>query len=525
VDKVVINQYKEFYMKNSKIILCAALMVMAVFSVYSQQNDEKDFKTKFVDGGKGVEITGYEGINRKIKIPERINNVPVVSIGRAFEGTNIISIIIPNGVTGIGNNAFNGCASLTKVTIPNSVTGIGNNAFKNCANLTKVSLPNSVTDIGYSAFENCVKLTGVNIPNGVTGIKTSVFEGCASLTSVTIPNSVNTNIGVSAFKNCVSLAKITIPNGVPGIMISAFSNCAALTNITIPKSVTKIDDFVFSGCAALTAINVAAGNDAYSSVNGVLYHKDNDKTILQKYPEGKKDASFTIPNYVTNIRDFAFRRCNKLVRINITDSVTGMGGEAIYDCAALTAVDVTPGNSAYSSENGILYNKDKTTLRKYPAGMKDTSFTIPDSVTFIYTGAFYACVSLKSIIIPDSVTGIGDYAFYDCANLSDVTLSKNIADIMEFAFYRCTALSVITIPKSVIGIGEYAFYRCTSLGAVTFEGTMRKANIGYYYDEYDDDYDEGDSPFYGDLKERYLARGRGTYTTTAPVNDNSKWTR
>jgi len=512
-------------MKNKKIIFCAALMVMAVFSVYSQQNKaEKDFRTKPVDGGKGLEITGYDGVNRKIRIPERINNMPVVSVGQAFSGTNIISIVIPNGVTEIKKDAFKNCASLAKVTIPSTVTDIGSNAFEGCAGLTGANIPDSVTEIGYEAFKNCVKLTSVKIPKGVTSIKTSTFRGCANLTGVTIPNSV-TSIGVSAFKDCLNLTRVIIPNGVTAIESFAFEGCTSLTVITIPNSITNIGYEVFKGCAALTAINVAEGSDAYSSVNGVLYNKDKDKTVLVKYPDGKNDVSFTVPDNVTNIKDYAFYRCYKLAGINIPESVTGIDTTAFFECAALVEIEVKPGNSSYSSENGILYNKNKTILCKYPAGKNDSTFTIPNGVTFINTSAFSACTSLTAVIMPDSVTDIGDSAFYDCAYLADVTLSKIVSIIGEFAFFRCTALSVINIPKSVIGIGEYAFYYCTSLGAVTFEGTMRKSNIGFYYDYFDDYYDEGDSPFLGDLKERYLARGRGTYTTDAPVNNKSKWVR
>ncbi|WP_455071623.1 leucine-rich repeat domain-containing protein [Prevotella melaninogenica] len=140
-------------------------------------------------------------------------------------------VIIADGVTTIGDNAFNGCSSLTSVTIPNSVTTIGWRAFNGCSSLTSVTIPNSVTTIGNGAFRNCSRLTSVNIPNSVTTIRAFAFAECSALTSVTIPNSVTT-IGSETFSECTNLQKVYIGDSVKAIGEYAFNNCTSITQIS-----------------------------------------------------------------------------------------------------------------------------------------------------------------------------------------------------------------------------------------------------------------------------------------------------
>ena len=171
-------------------------------------------------------------------------------------GVQVKKYIIGNGVTNIGNYAFENCSNLISVTIPNSVTSIGEYAFENCSSLPSVVIPNSVTSIGISAFEGCSSLTSITIPNSVTSIGNSAFYNCSSLTSATIGSSV-TSIGESAFSGCSSLTSITIPSSVTSIGNSAFYNCSSLTSITIPNSVTSIGQGAFWG-SSLTSITCEA---------------------------------------------------------------------------------------------------------------------------------------------------------------------------------------------------------------------------------------------------------------------------
>ena len=172
-------------------------------------------------------------------------------------GQHIKRIIIDDGVTTIGNEAFRLCSSLTSVTIPNSVTTIGNSAFYNCSALTSVTIPNSVTTIGNHAFFGCSALTSVTIPNSVTEIGYSTFGDCSALTSVTIPNSVTT-IGNHAFYNCSALTSVTIPNSVTEIGSDAFSKCTNLQKVNIGNSVKTIGIAAFNNCTSITQISSEA---------------------------------------------------------------------------------------------------------------------------------------------------------------------------------------------------------------------------------------------------------------------------
>ena len=187
--------------------------------------------------------------------------------------SDIKRIIIGDGVTTIGNYAFNYCRSLTSVTIPNSVTKIGEGAFHSCSALTSVNIPNSVTKIDVATFIDCSALTSVNIPNSVTTIEMQAFCDCSSLTSVTIPNSVTT-IDEGAFRDCSALTSVNIPNSVKTIGDDAFSECKALTSVNIPNSVKIIGGYAFNGCTNLKKVNIgksvkAIGKKAFNNCTSI----------------------------------------------------------------------------------------------------------------------------------------------------------------------------------------------------------------------------------------------------------------
>ena len=274
----------------------------------------------------------------------------VTSIGDwAFYGcTSLTSVTIPDNITSIGVYAFSYCTSLTNVTIPGSVTNIDDRAFYYCENLTSITIPDSVTSIGTNAFYNtnyyndesnwvngvlylsdclininndfnlttdytiidgtriiagyafndCTSLKSVIIPDSVTSIGSGAFSGCTGLKRVEIPNSV-TSIGHWAFDDCASLIDITIPNSVTDVGERAFYRCTNLTTVTIGNSVTSIGRYAFEKCTSLVTIEVSKNNKDYASFDGVLFCKN--KTKLIKYPAGKTDRTYEIPDSVTYI--------------------------------------------------------------------------------------------------------------------------------------------------------------------------------------------------------------------------------
>ena len=254
-----------------------------------------------------------------------------------------------------------------------------------------------------------------------------------------------TSIGSSAFEGCSGLTSVTIPNSVTSIGISAFWGCSGLTSVTIPNSVTSIGSGAFAGCRRLTTV--------------------------------------TIPNSVTSIGGFAFSGCSGLISISIPQSVTSIGDYAFGDCSGLTEINVESANTNYASENGVLFNKDKTTIVCYPAGKAETTYTIPNSVTSIGSSAFAYCSGLTSVTIPNSVTSIGDYAFGGCSKLSEIyveSANTNYESQDGVLFNKTTIIcypankieTAYTIPKSVTNIGNYAFDNCINLTSVTIPNSV-----------------------------------------------------
>ena len=192
------------------------------------------------------------------------------------------NVVIEDGLTSIGNNAFRDCSSLESITIPDSVTSIGNYAFYSCKALQSITIPDSVTSIGDCAFESCNSLQSITIPDSVTSIGNYAFYSCEALQSITIPDSV-TSIGNYAFYSCGTLQSITIPDSVTSIGEGAFRGCVALQSITIPDSVTSIGEKAFYWCRALQSITFKGtsfpelGSNVFSNVatTGTVYLNEN----------------------------------------------------------------------------------------------------------------------------------------------------------------------------------------------------------------------------------------------------------
>lgn len=218
-----------------------------------------------------------------------------------------------------------------------------------------------------------------------------------------------------------SICEVKIQNGVTSIGNYAFDSCSRIENMTIPSSVTSIGDYAFYRCSDLTSV--------------------------------------TIPNRVTSIGDYAFDMCSGLTRVTIPASVTSLGKNAFFRCN-LTSITVDSQNPNYSSLDGVLYNKNKTTLIQYPRRNNRTSFMIPNSVKIIGDDAFCTCSRLTNVTISDGVTRIGDYAFECCSSLQRVTISESVMSIGEGAFSNCDSLTDVYYMASqekwnTISVGNY----------------------------------------------------------------------
>ena len=262
---------------------------------------------------------------------------------------------------------------------------------------------------------------------------------------------------------------VVIPEGVTSISDFAFGLNSTMTSVTIPKTVTAIGEDTFSTCSGLKSFVVKSGNPSYSSQDGVLYNQD--MTLLMICP-AKKTGTLTIPDTVTSVGDWAFELCGELTGITIPKSLTSISRFTFGACRSLKSISVDSGNSAFSSQDGVLYDKDGTTLVLCPA--KKASVMIADSVTTIGEKAFSGCKELKSVSLPDSVLSIGDRAFAECSGLTSVVVPDAVTSIGEHAFYYCAGLKSITIPKTVTSIGWWAFENCDVLGSIYFAGTRQQ---------------------------------------------------
>ena len=509
---------------------------------------------------------GYKGFmnNTSIEvviIPNSVNSIGVY----AFSGcTSLKSISLSNQITEIRDNTFQNCSSLTELVIPNSVAAISSGALSGCSSLESLTLPfvggsisastpsestlfgyvfgtasydgavptkqyystsnyvyyyipaslksvsinggdilfgglsyldiqslnlgfgvthigqrgiyycgslksvdmsqSNIVDFGSSAFAECSLLSNVVLPSTLTSIVQYCFRGCSSLASITIPDTVDV-IGNYAFQECSSLASIVLPNAVSSIGNYSFSECSLLQTVTAGSSLVSIGNYAFNQCALLSSISINSNLESIGS--------------------------------------YAFCGCLSLASLTIPASVNSIGTEAFSNCPVLQTITVDINNENYSDENGVLYNKNKTTLIRVPSAFSG-DFVIPNTVTSISSGAFDGCSSITSIVIPNTVSSIAKGALSDCSSLKEIVLpyvggsaSSNqylgyifgassysansnyvptslrkvtvdgCSSIAANAFYGCSKLTSITISNTVTSIGSAALSGCSSLESVT----------------------------------------------------------
>ena len=325
--------------------------------------------------------------------------------------------------------------------------------YSNRSDITSVVIEPGVTSIGSQAFYECSNLTSITIPSGLTSIGEQAFGNCTGLTSITIPSGF-ISIGDYAFWNCTGLTSITIQNGVTSIGTGAFGNCTGLTSITIPSSVTSIGVNVFYNCTGLTDITVDSNNSSFCSESGVLFNKD--KTTLIYYPLGKNDSSYTIPDGVTVIEQYAFYCNSKLTSVTIPSGVTSIGEMAFRECSGLTSV------------------------------------IVPSSVTSIEYNAFWCCFNLI-IYIPGGIT-IGIDAFYSTA--AKITYTVDSSNNVKITDISLSSGNTVDIPpeidgKTVIAVDEDHRHKVGNHTCVTntTPTCIKKATCGICGQDYYGDHD------------------------------------
>lgn len=368
------------------------------------------------------------------------------------------NVIISKGITEIGKASFNGANKITGVEIPDSVTLISDYAFQYCKSLTKIEIPGTVKKIG----------------NWWGNVNGQIFNGCSNLKEVILEEGIE-EISGRAFDSCSKVKEWKLPKSLKRIGPCAFMNIS-VEEFNIPENVESIAA-TFISSSNLSRINVDSNNKYFTSVDGILF--DKDSTRLIKYPENRDGNSYEVPNTVKTIDANAFISCKNLQTIVIADSVEKIGDSAFdgsklktinlgggitnisnkpfYGAWNLTNINVITENDKYESENGILFNKGKTILIKYPpAIINGEVYEIPNTVVEIGPQSFYRS-QIKNVIIPSSVKKIGSESFFQCYNLEEVNLPEGLERIEWRALYGCHKIKTIVVPSSVTFIDGGAF--------------------------------------------------------------------
>ena len=434
----------------------------------------------------------------------------VTSIGNsAFDScSNLTSITIPDSVSSIGNFVFYGCSSLTSITLSNNITNIGNSAFAGCSSLTSITIPDRVTSIEKYAFYNCSGLTSITIPDSVTSIGESAFRNCTSLTSITIPDSV-TSIGKSAFSNCSSLTSITIPNGVTSIGESAFSYCRSLTSITIPDSVTSIGDAAFKYCSNLKTISLSCKSSLKKSdfgdqANLVSYTlhtlKKTEAKTATCTEDGNKEywtcehcgkyflSDDTNPETAKAVEqsEFIIPASHKLTKVEAKDATcTEDGNKEYWTCEHCKKYFLSDDTNPETAKAVELSETITPALKHKNATTRGASK--PDGTKPGYSGDLY-CPDCDKVVekgytywIEDNLT----WKLYEdgTLNISGTGAMKNYGySNNQSPVYWNTNVKKVVIEDGVTSIGNEAFHLCRNLISITIPKTLKSIGNNAFYD-------------------------------------------
>lgn len=507
--------------RTSRVPLALVLIVVALtsFAIIGMSEDangesyEQDGIEYWVSGD-AASIRGHaEGI-RDVVIPSHITvdgrSVIVQTISdRAFYGCESLnSIILPETIVSIGDDAFNGCSAMVRAELPDGQSHIffriGESAFYGCESLTEITIPNGTHSLPKSAFGECRSMVSIELPVGLNYIYNS-FNGCDSVRSLELPReycgSLSFLNGMGGLEEVTAVdgrtglhemhdgavydigmdtllfipiameGTLTIPEGVTSIDGENII-CNELERLVIPSTVTDVGDLHY--ISGLEEIVVADGNTAYSTVDGALTDASGSTLIL--FPSGRT-GDYVLPEEISHLSRFSFYY-SSLESVTIDHHVTA--DIQVFTASFLREV-TTPATVA--TENSFAYCRElqKVVLTDAgPVAIADGAFlsctdlksvTLPDSITAIGEQAFYLCTSLRSLELPSSLTAIGDGAFYTTA-VASVDVPGGVSSIPARCFAGCTGLVQVSLPHGLSSIADGAFEGCSSLTIVINDSNL-----------------------------------------------------
>ena len=433
---------------------CACLLLAAAMLITPVRADEQDGWEYRVDNSQAT-ITGYQGKDKQLTIPEALGGYKVVAIDRnVFKDNNTLeSVVLPDTVTSIGQSAFQNCSALTEVTLSNALTTIGSSAFAS-SKIKSLVIPDSVSEIGAYAFEKCTGLRSVTIGSGITNWATDwgtngAFRGCTLLTELVLPEGL-TSIGAYAFQGCSLLMEAEIPSTVTDVYEGAFQDCELLDTVTVYGS---LGTRAFKNCTSLKDLTL---NEVYT-IGDEAFSGD---TALKE---------LSLPEMLTSIGKSAFEGCTKLQEAVIPDGVTFVGAFAFRGCTQLEKAVLGSGIEEWGT--------DWSDNAAFSGCTKLTDVTIEEGCAYIPANCFFNCTALETVEIPESCTSLGAGAFKNCSVLETVVLNEGLQQIYAEAFKDDTALVHTVLPESLLLVDNHAFYN-TRLRDVRIPDKV--LTIGYF---------------------------------------------
>lgn len=421
----------------------------------------------------------------------------------------LTSIIIPEGVTRIGLDAFSYCSNLKSVTFPRSLAFVDGDAFFGCdidsvTNISSVSVGAFSDNYnGFSSNKNKIQQQYQewydNQPDGLIRLGNVIVKFKGSIqngTSITVPDGV-THIAADAFKDCKGLTSITLPSSVIYIGNSAFYGCEDLASITISDNIKYVGKSAFEqtawyeaqsyGLTCLGNVVIEYKGDGFA---GEIVIPNGMRIIANNAFNYKSFDTITIPSTVQSIGEQAFMHSSMSV-INMSEGLKSIRMSAFCDCRSLANVSipksvVNMGNGVFQYCRGIktvILPDGVTCIRDDMFSCCDSleTVTIPDGVVFVGEDAFEECYKLKSVNIPDKVRRIGQRAFKYCYSLESVVIPKGVKEIANNTFYRCSALATVSLPDSLEIIRGNAFNGCSKLTNVSLPDGLKTIEENAFY--------------------------------------------
>lgn len=436
-------------------------------------------------------VTEFTVNNLKYKVTDYIaNKVELTGYATKPTGKLDIPASVTYGsktysVTSIVEQAFDGCSAITEVTIPASVTSVGSDVFNGCSSLTQATIGDGLTEISTSMFTNCSALEKLVIGKGVTKIESFAFANCSNLKEITVLASNPPSVASDrSFEN----VSRDIPVYVPLEALSAYKAASVwkgFTNLQPISTVFTVDKLKYNVTDLVAnTVEITSGyGDGALNIPATVTYAGTEYKVTSIGVEAFYDCSFTsvtIPDGVTIIKYGAFQNCTDLTevtfgnsittieysafyyclslkQVTIPKSVTNIGVNVFFYCTALTHINVDAANPAYSSENGVLFNKDKTTLLRYPAAKPGTTYTVPKSVTCIGESAFGQCTALKELTLSENVSKIESYAFEDFAAITKMTVLATVPPTAETSAFKYFNLDTpVFVPAASLAVYKAA---------------------------------------------------------------------